>query len=92
MDCVDGCVVRILSFCETVDILRWWRWILYCVDGGVWTDDIWLSGEFLLVVNAVILEKTSFFMMVGDEHGLTEGVLLAEIVLLLKEKKNRMWN
>jgi hypothetical protein len=25
--------------------------------------------------------------MVGDEHGLTDGVLLAEIVLLLKEKK-----
>jgi len=31
-------------------------------------------------------------MMVGDEHGLTDGVLLAEMVLLLKEKKNRMWN
>jgi hypothetical protein len=26
-------------------------------------------------------------MIVGDEHGLTDGVLLAEIVLLLKEKK-----
>jgi hypothetical protein len=32
----------------------------------------------------VILEKTSFFVNVGEEHGLTEGVLLADIVLLLK--------
>ena len=45
---------------------------------------IGFSIEFLLVVNAVILEKTSFFINVGDEHGLTDGVLLADIVLLLK--------
>ena len=46
-----------------------------------------VSVEVLPVVNAVILEKTSFFVIVGDEHGLTEGVLLAEIVLVLEEKQ-----
>jgi len=59
------------------------------VDGGVWTDEIGFSTVVLLVVNAAILEKTSFFVNVGEEHGLTEGVLLADIVLLLK---NLMWN
>jgi hypothetical protein len=42
------------------------------------------STELLLVVNAAILEKTSFFVNIGEEHGLTDGVLLADIVLLLK--------
>ncbi len=32
----------------------------------------------------MILENTSFFVNVGEEHGLTDGVLLAEVVLLLK--------
>jgi hypothetical protein len=40
--------------------------------------------EVLPVVNAAILEKTSFLVNVGDEHGLIDGVLLAEMVLLLK--------
>jgi len=35
----------------------------------------------------VIFVKTSFFIIVGDEHGLTAGVLLADIVLLLKKKR-----
>lgn len=42
-----------------------------------------LSGDGLPLVNALILLKTSFFTIVGDEQGLTDGVLLAEIVLLL---------
>lgn len=80
IDCVDGCVVRIFSFCDTVDVLRWWRWI--CCVGGV-------SIDVFVGLNAVILAKTSFFIIVGDEHGLTDGVLLAEIVLLLNlEMKN----
>jgi hypothetical protein len=85
IDCVDGCVVRIVSFCETVDVLRWWRWIWFCNDGGVWTDDIGVSIGFLFDVNAVILAKTSFLVIVGDEHGLTDGVLFAEIVLWLNK-------
>lgn len=84
IDCVDGCVVRIVSFWETVDLLRWCRWIWCCIDGGVWTDEIGFSMEVLPVVNAAILEKTSFLVNVGDEHGLIDGVLLAEMVLLLK--------
>ncbi len=32
----------------------------------------------------MIFAKTSFLVNVGDEHGLTDGVLLAEIVLLLE--------
>lgn len=90
MDCVDGGVVRILSFCETVDVLRWCRWICCCNDGGVWIGDMRLSVGVLPVVNAVIFAKTSFLAMVGDEDGLVDGVVLAETVLLLKlfEKKN----
>jgi hypothetical protein len=86
IDCVDGCVVRILSFCETVDVLRWWRWIWCCIN-GIGVDEIGLSTGVLVVVNAVILTKISFFIIVGDEHGLTDGVLLADIVLLLKIEK-----
>jgi hypothetical protein len=50
-------------------------------------DEIGLSTGVLVVVNAVILTKISFFIIVGDEHGLTDGVLLADIVLLLKIEK-----
>lgn len=57
------------------------------MDGGVELETVGLSIELLPVVNAVILEKTSFFVIVGEEHGLTEGVLLAEIVLALDEKE-----
>ncbi len=35
----------------------------------------------------MILENTSIFANVGEEHGLIDGVLLAEIVLLLKTQK-----
>lgn len=84
IDCVDGCVVRIVSFWETVDVLRWCRWIWCWIDGGVWMDEIGFSMEVLPIANAVILEKTSFLVNVGDEHGLTDGVLLAEMVLLLE--------
>jgi len=38
-------------------------------------------------LNEVILLKTSFLIIVGDGQGLTDGVLFAEMVLLLKEKK-----
>jgi hypothetical protein len=47
-------------------------------------DEIGFSMEVLPIANAVILEKTSFLVNVGDEHGLTDGVLLAEMVLLLE--------
>lgn len=40
--------------------------------------------EFFPVVNALIFEKISFLANVGDDDGLTDGVLLADIVLLLK--------
>jgi hypothetical protein len=81
IDCVDGCVVRIFSFCDTVDALRWWRWICGILDDG-W--DVGVSTDDLPVLNVVIFVKTSFLIIVGDEHGLTDGVLLADIVLLLK--------
>jgi len=90
MDCVDGCVVSTVSFCETVDVLRWWRCIWCCVDGGVWTIDS--TGFLLFDVNAVILENTSFLTIVGDEHGLTDGVLLADIVLLLRQREKIFFN
>jgi hypothetical protein len=45
------------------------------------------SGEFLPLVSAVIFAKISFLTMVGEEHGLTDGVLLAETVLLLKKEQ-----
>ena len=48
------------------------------------TDCAGVSSEFF-AVNALILLKTSFFTTVGDEHGLTDGVLFAEIVLFLNE-------
>lgn len=73
IDCVDGWVVRTFSFCDTVDVFRWCR----CI----W--DVWLSAGDLPDVSAVILLNTSFLMIVGDEHGLTDGVLFADIVLLL---------
>ncbi len=79
IDCVDGWVVRIFSFWDTVDVFRWCRWI--CCGTAVSPDD-------LFVLNAVIFAKTSFLTIVGDEHGLTDGVLLAEIVLLLKKIRN----
>ncbi len=86
IDCVDGCVVRIFSFCDTVDVLRWWRWICatWGNGGGGW--DVGVSTDGLADVNAVILLKISFFITVGDEHGLTDGVLLADIVLLLNKE------
>lgn len=89
IDCVDGCVVRTVSFCETVDVLRWCRWIWCCVVGGVWVDGVELLsiGAFPLV-SAAIFEKTSFLVIVGDEQGLTDGVLLADIVLFLIENQN----
>lgn len=40
--------------------------------------------EAFPLVNAAIFAKTSFFASVGEEQGLTDGVLLAEMVLLLK--------
>ena len=39
----------------------------------------------MLLLYAVIFANASFLMIVGDEHGLTDGVLLAEMVLLLKK-------
>lgn len=56
------------------------------IEGGVGTDVMAFSTDARPVARAVILEKTSFFVMVGDEHGLTEGVLFAEIVLLLEAR------
>ena len=44
-----------------------------------------VSSEFF-AVSALILLNTSFFTTVGDEHGLTDGVLFAEIVLFLTDK------
>ncbi len=90
IDCADGCVVRIVSFCETVDVLRWCRWIWCGMDGGVGTDGIGFSIEVFPAVNAAILKKTSFFK-VGDEHGLTDGVLFAEVVLLLEKEIVLIW-
>ena len=85
IDCADGWVVRTFSFWETVDVLRWWRCMC-----EPWVDDEWdvgLSIDVLPVVNAEILLKTSFLITVGDAHGLTDGVLFAEIVLLLQKRK-----
>lgn len=86
MDCVDGWVVRTVSFWETVDVLRWCRWIWCWAGGGVGTEETGLSSEVFPPVNAAILESTSFFAKVGEEQGLTDGVLLAEMVLLLIRK------
>ena len=47
-------------------------------------EEIGFSIAVLPLVNAAIFAKTSFFNKVGDAHGLTDGVLFAEMVLLLK--------
>ena len=54
--------------------------------GGTAVDGctVGVSIDDFPAANALILLKTSFFKTVGDEHGLTDGVLFAEIVLLLK--------
>lgn len=37
------------------------------------------------------MANASFLMIVGDEHGLTDGVLFAEMVLLLNKDDDRDW-
>jgi hypothetical protein len=51
--------------------------------------EIGLSTEFLPIVKALIFENASFLTIVGDAHGLTDGVLLADMVLLLKRRSRR---